>query len=59
VYRLGREEGILIGQSCGAAYVAALQVARTLREGTIVVLFADCGDRYLSTNLWLGWQRLP
>jgi cysteine synthase B len=59
VYRLGREEGILIGQSCGAAYVAALQVARTLREGTIVVLFADFGDRYLSTNLWLGWQRLP
>jgi cysteine synthase B len=59
VYRLGREEGILIGQSCGAAYVAALRVARTLREGTIVVLFADFGDRYLSTNLWLGWQRLP
>jgi len=59
VYRLGREEGILIGQSCGAAYVAALRVARSLREGTIVVLFADFGDRYLSTNLWLGWQQLP
>ena len=59
VYRLGREEGILVGQSCGAAYVAALRVAHTLREGTIVVLFADFGDRYLSTNLWLGWRRLP
>ena len=46
-----------MGQSCGAAYVAALRVARTLREGIIVVLFADFGDRYLSTNLWLGWQR--
>jgi cysteine synthase B len=57
VYRLGREEGLLVGQSCGAAHVAALQVARELREGTIVVLFADFGDRYLSTNLWLGWQR--
>jgi cysteine synthase B len=56
VYRLGREEALLVGQSCGAAYVAALRVARTLREGTIVVLFADFGDRYLSTNLWLGWQ---
>ncbi len=56
VYRLGRQEGLLVGQSCGAAYVAALRVARTLREGTIVVLFADFGDRYLSTNLWLGWQ---
>jgi S-sulfo-L-cysteine synthase (O-acetyl-L-serine-dependent) len=56
VYRLGRDEGLLVGQSCGAAHVAALRVARTLREGTIVVLFADFGDRYLSTNLWLGWQ---
>jgi S-sulfo-L-cysteine synthase (O-acetyl-L-serine-dependent) len=58
VYRLGREEGLLVGQSCGAAYLAALGVARTLREGTIVVLFPDFGDRYLSTNLWLGWQKL-
>jgi cysteine synthase B len=58
VYRLGREEGLLVGQSCGAAYVAALGIARTLREGTIVVLFPDSGDRYLSTNLWLGWQKL-
>jgi cysteine synthase B len=57
VYRLGREEGLLVGQSCGAAHVAALEVARTLTEGTIVVLFADFGDRYLSTNLWLGWSR--
>jgi S-sulfo-L-cysteine synthase (O-acetyl-L-serine-dependent) len=58
VYRLGREEGLLQGQSCGAAWVAALQVARTLTEGTVVVVFPDFGDRYLSTNLWLGWQRL-
>ena len=56
VYRLGHEEGLLVGQSCGAAHVAALRIARTLREGTIVVLFADFGDRYLSTNLWLGWE---
>jgi cysteine synthase B len=58
VYRLGRGEGLVLGQSSGAAHVAALQVARTLREGTVVVLFPDFGDRYLSTNLWLGWQRL-
>jgi cysteine synthase B len=58
VYRLGREEGLIVGQSCGAAYVAALQVARTLTQGTIVVIFPDFGDRYLSTNLWLGWQKL-
>jgi len=58
VYRLGREEGLLQGQSSGAAYVAALEVARTLREGVVVVLFPDFGDRYLSTNLWRGWDRL-
>lgn len=58
VYRLGRQEGLLVGQSCGAAHVAALEIARTLTEGTIVVLFADFGDRYLSTNLWLGWRNL-
>jgi cysteine synthase B len=58
VYRLGREEGLIVGQSCGAAYVAALQVARTLTQGTVVVIFPDFGDRYLSTNLWLGWQKL-
>lgn len=56
VYRLGREEGLLVGQSCGAALVAALDVARRLTDGVIVVLFPDFGDRYLSTNLWLGWK---
>ena len=58
VYRLGREEGLLLGQSSGAAHVAALEVARALREGTVVVLYPDFGDRYLSTNLWVGWQKL-
>ena len=59
VYRIGREEGLIVGQSCGAAWVAALEVARTLTEGTVVVIFPDFGDRYLSTNLWVGWQNLP
>jgi len=59
VYRLGREEGLIVGQSCGAAHVAALSIARKLTQGTIVVIFPDFGDRYLSTNLWLGWQKLP
>jgi cysteine synthase B len=58
VYRLGREEGLLVGQSCGAALVAALGVARGLREGTVVVLFPDFGDRYLSTKMWAGWSKL-
>jgi cysteine synthase B len=56
VYRLGREEGVLVGQSSGAALWAALQVARELDEGVIVTLFPDFGDKYLSTNLWVGWK---
>jgi len=54
VHRLGTTEGLVLGQSSGAALYAALQLARTLREGTIVTIFPDFGDRYLSTNLWIG-----
>jgi len=57
VYGLGQIEGILVGQSSGAAMVAALKVARGLREGCVVTIFSDFGDKYLSTNLWIGWQQ--
>jgi len=50
--RLAREEGLFVGQSAGAAMVAALEVARSLTEGVVVVIFPDGGDRYLSTALW-------
>ncbi|GIW43814.1 MAG: cysteine synthase [Candidatus Binatia bacterium] len=56
VYRLGEEEGLVMGQSSGAAMLGALSVARELREGVVVVIFPDFGDRYLSTNLWVGWR---
>ena len=56
VYRLGREEGVLVGQSSGAALWAALQVAREIDEGTVITLFPDFGDKYLSTTLWVGWK---
>ena len=56
VYRLSQEEGILVGQSSGAALFAALKIARKLRSGTIVTLFPDFGDKYLTTNLWVGWR---
>ncbi len=47
--RLAREEGILCGFSSGAACWAALQVARRLGPGkTVVTLFPDTGERYLS-----------
>src|ERR1700692_4420877 len=57
VYALGQIEGVLVGQSCGAALVAALRVARGLREGCVVTVFPDFGDKYLSTNLWIGWEQ--
>jgi cysteine synthase B len=56
VYALGQTEGVLVGQSSGAAMIAALKIARDLREGCIVTIFPDFGDKYLSTNLWIGWQ---
>jgi S-sulfo-L-cysteine synthase (O-acetyl-L-serine-dependent) len=56
VYRLSQEEGLLVGQSSGAALFAALKIARRLRTGTVVTLFPDFGDKYLTTNLWVGWR---
>ena len=49
---LAREEGLLVGQSSGAAMKAALDLARTLKEGLIVVIFPDGGGRYLNTRMW-------
>ncbi len=57
VYALGQVEGVIVGQSAGAAMVAALRLARTLDEGCVVTIFPDFGDKYLSTNLWIGWQQ--
>jgi len=56
VYAIGQTEGILVGQSSGAAMIAALRVAQSIREGVVVTVFCDFGDKYLSTNLWIGWQ---
>jgi S-sulfo-L-cysteine synthase (O-acetyl-L-serine-dependent) len=56
VYRLSQEEGILVGQSSGAAMFAALRIARKLKSGIVVTIFPDFGDKYLSTSLWVGWR---
>jgi S-sulfo-L-cysteine synthase (O-acetyl-L-serine-dependent) len=50
--RLAHEEGLFVGMSSGAAVVAAQEVARRMRSGTVVVIICDRGDRYLSTNLF-------
>ena len=50
--RLLREEGIFAGLSCGAAVAVAVRVARDMATGSVVVLLADGGWKYLSADLW-------
>jgi cysteine synthase len=50
--RLTRDEGIFGGLSCGAAVAVAVRVAREMDRGNVVVLLADGGWKYLSTDLW-------
>lgn len=51
--RLAREEGILAGISSGANMSAALKVAKKLGKGkTIVTIFPDRGERYLSNGIF-------
>ncbi len=50
--RLAKEEGIFAGMSSGGATVIALLVASQLKEGTIVSIVCDRGDRYLSSPLF-------
>ena len=47
-----RHEGIFVGMSSGAAMFAALEIARKIDSGTIVVVFPDRGEKYLSTDLF-------
>lgn len=50
--RLAREEGLFCGPSAAGACWAALQLARTLQDATIVFIVCDRGDRYLSTGIF-------
>jgi len=52
VKKLASEEGFFIGYSSGAAFAAALKLADEIKEGVIVAIFPDRGDRYLSTCFW-------
>lgn len=53
--RLAQEEGLFVGLSAGATVAAALRVAETAPEGTVLVaMLPDTGERYLSTYLFEG-----
>ena len=53
VRRLMREEGLFAGLSSGAVLSVGLKVAAEMQVGTIVLLLADGGWKYLSTGLWI------
>ena len=47
-----KKEGIFVGMSSGAAMLAAIEIAKKIEKGNIVVIFPDRGEKYLSTNLF-------
>lgn len=49
---LAKNEGLSVGISSGAALWGALEVAKQIKKGTIVTVFPDRGDRYISTKLF-------
>jgi S-sulfo-L-cysteine synthase (O-acetyl-L-serine-dependent) len=49
---LAIKEGLFVGMSSGAAMHIALRKSSELKEGVIIVLLPDRGDRYLSTSLF-------
>lgn len=50
--RLAREEGLMVGMSCGAAAHVACEVAQQIESGVVVTILPDGGERYLSTTLF-------
>ena len=50
--KLAKVEGIFAGMSSGGAAAASIRLAKELKEGVIVFIVCDRGDRYLSSNLF-------
>lgn len=52
---LAAQEGIFVGLSCGGTLAAALEVAKDVPQGTVLLaMLPDTGERYLSTYLFEG-----
>lgn len=54
--RLAREEGICCGVSSGGTVAGALRVAAEIKQGVVVAIICDRGDRYLSTGVFSDEQ---
>ena len=52
VRQLAADEGLLVGPSSGAALTAGISVASELREGVVVMIFCDGGEKYLTQRFW-------
>ncbi|MDB5117958.1 MAG: cysM [Mucilaginibacter sp.] len=50
--QLAKQEGVFAGMSSGGALSAAIKLAGELKEGVIVFICCDRGDRYLSSDLF-------
>lgn len=50
--RMGKEEGLMVGYSSGGALLASLKLAERIKEGVIVTIFPDHGDRYFEGMKW-------
>ncbi|PKR77243.1 cysteine synthase [Halalkalibacillus sediminis] len=54
---LAKKEGLLVASSSGAAFEAAMLEAEQARPGShIVTVFPDSSERYLSQNIYEGWE---
>lgn len=49
---LARHVGLMVGISSGAAFYAAYELCRSLKKGTVVCIFPDNADKYLSEEFW-------
>ncbi len=50
--RLIREEGISVGMSSGAAMLACYKLSQKIKNGNIITIFPDRGEKYVSTSLF-------
>ncbi len=57
--KLAALEAVFSGMSSGGAVAASIKLAETLKEGVIVCIICDRGDRYLSSDLFKLEKSLP